>query len=70
MPTILDVGGISRYSPQFQKQPLYDIKTIIDHLGYEKESFIIGAANGPWPYLQKDCDVSFYSEQLTKLSTA
>ncbi|XP_033225511.1 ester hydrolase C11orf54 homolog [Belonocnema kinseyi] len=56
-PTILDVGGISFYSNEIEKQKLYDIETLVKHLGYTKELLVIGAAHGPWPHLKKDSDV-------------
>ncbi|XP_033221364.1 ester hydrolase C11orf54 homolog [Belonocnema kinseyi] len=57
-PILLDVGGTTLYNTQFDKQKLFDLKTIVEKLSRPVGSCALGAANGPWIYLGADCDVA------------
>ncbi|KAK1133178.1 hypothetical protein K0M31_014532 [Melipona bicolor] len=55
--TLLEIGGPSFLLPTVQKDKLYDIQQLLNHLQYKKDSFVIGAGAGPWPYLNSNCEL-------------
>lgn len=54
--TVLEVGGPSFLLPIVQKNKLYDIQEILNHLQYPN-SLVIGAGAGPWPHINSNCEV-------------
>ncbi|XP_053985125.1 ester hydrolase C11orf54 homolog [Hylaeus anthracinus] len=56
-PTLLDIGGPPFLLPSVQRDKLYDIKELLNHLQYPKDSLVIGAGAGPWPYLNSNCEL-------------
>lgn len=56
-PTLLEIGGPSFLLPSVQRHKLYDIKELLNNLQYCKDSFVIGAGAGPWPYINSNCEV-------------
>ncbi|XP_076165041.1 ester hydrolase C11orf54 homolog [Ptiloglossa arizonensis] len=56
-PTLLEIGGPSFLLPSVQRHKLYDIKELLNNLQYCKDSFVIGAGAGPWPYINSNCEL-------------
>lgn len=56
-PTLLEIGGPAFLLPTVQKNKLYDIQQLLNHLQYKEDSFVVGAGAGPWPYLNSNCEV-------------
>ncbi|XP_043792237.1 ester hydrolase C11orf54 homolog [Apis laboriosa] len=55
--TLLEIGGPSFLLPTVQKNKLYDIQQLLNHLHYKEDSFVIGAGAGPWPYINSNCEL-------------
>ena len=55
--TLLEIGGPSYLLPSVQRNKLYDVKQLLNHLEYSKDSLVIGAGAGPWPYLNSNCEL-------------
>ncbi|CAL7951188.1 unnamed protein product [Xylocopa violacea] len=56
-PTIFEIGGPSFLLPTVQKNKLYDIQQLLNHLGFKKDTFVVGAGAGPWPYINSNCEL-------------
>ncbi|XP_017761361.1 PREDICTED: ester hydrolase C11orf54 homolog [Eufriesea mexicana] len=56
-PTLLEIGGPSYLLPTVQKNKLYDVQQLLNHLQYKTDSFVIGAGAGPWPYINSNCEL-------------
>ncbi|XP_035742224.1 ester hydrolase C11orf54 homolog [Vespa mandarinia] len=56
-PTILEFGGPSYLLPLVQRDKIYDIRQLLEHLNYSDKAFVIGAGAGPWPYLNCNCEL-------------
>ncbi|XP_048261874.1 ester hydrolase C11orf54 homolog isoform X2 [Bombus affinis] len=56
-PTLLEIGGPAFLLPTVQKNKLYDIQQLLNHLQYKEDSFVVGAGAGPWPYLNSNCEL-------------
>ena len=58
-----DVGGPGKQPPPNESRPrgqrgqLYNIDTISSRAGFGRKRFVIGAAQGPWDYLNKSSEV-------------
>ncbi|CAK9813232.1 Ester hydrolase C11orf54 homolog [Anthophora quadrimaculata] len=55
-PALLEIGGPSYLLPVVQKNKLYDIKQLLNHLQYG-DSFVVGAGAGPWPHINSNCEL-------------
>ena len=55
--TLLEIGGPSYLLPSVQRNKLYDVEQLLNHLQYSKDSLVIGAGAGPWPYLNSNCEL-------------
>ena len=55
--TLLEIGGPSYLLPTVQRNKLYDVKQLLNHLQYSEDSLVIGAGAGPWPYLNSNCEL-------------
>lgn len=56
-PTLLEIGGPSFLLPSVQRNKVYDIRQLLNHLRYDKDSFVVGAGAGPWPYTNTNCEL-------------
>ncbi|XP_029036643.1 ester hydrolase C11orf54 homolog [Osmia bicornis bicornis] len=56
-PTLLEIGGPPFLLPTVQRNKVYDIKQLLNHLQYNKDPFVVGAGAGPWPYLNCNCEL-------------
>ena len=55
--TLLEIGGPSYLLPSVQRNKLYDVEQLLNHLQYSKDSLVVGAGAGPWPYLNSNCEL-------------
>ncbi|XP_033220131.1 ester hydrolase C11orf54 homolog [Belonocnema kinseyi] len=55
--TVLEVGGPFFLRPLVHRDKVYDIKTMAPLVGHGEKSFVIGAAGGPWPYINNNCEL-------------
>ncbi|XP_017890089.1 ester hydrolase C11orf54 homolog [Ceratina calcarata] len=56
-PTVLEIGGPSFLLPMVQREKVYDVQQLLNHLQYGKDALVIGAGAGPWPYLKSNCEL-------------
>lgn len=56
-PTLLEIGGPPFLLPMVQRNKVYDIRQLLNHLQYNKDSFVVGAGAGPWPYANTNCEL-------------
>lgn len=56
-PVLLEVGGPPFLLPTVQRDKVYDIQQLLNHLQYSKDAFVVGAGAGPWPYLNSNCEL-------------
>ncbi|XP_012226509.1 ester hydrolase C11orf54 homolog [Linepithema humile] len=56
-PIILEVGGPAYLLPTVQRDKFYDIKTILKHINYNRDTLVIGAGAGPWPHTSSNCEL-------------
>ncbi|XP_015172505.1 PREDICTED: ester hydrolase C11orf54 homolog [Polistes dominula] len=56
-PTVLEIGGPSYLLPIVQRDKLYNIHELLQHMNYSDKSFVIGAGAGPWPYINSNCEL-------------
>lgn len=54
---VIEIGGPSYLLPVVQREKIYDIKNVPQLVG-DKESFVIGAGAGPWPFFGVNSEVS------------
>ncbi|XP_012275100.1 ester hydrolase C11orf54 homolog [Orussus abietinus] len=56
-PKILEIGGPAFLLPNVQREKVYDIQPLLKTISKSENALIIGAGAGPWPYLNKNCEL-------------
>ncbi|XP_012525195.1 ester hydrolase C11orf54 homolog [Monomorium pharaonis] len=56
-PIIFEIGSPAYLLPTVQRDKIYDIKTLLQHINYNHDTLVIGAGAGPWPRTGCNCEL-------------
>ncbi|KAG6457270.1 hypothetical protein O3G_MSEX010192 [Manduca sexta] len=55
-PKLVEVGGVPYLLPLVNRDKVYDLKGLVEHLRRGDSAYVAGAGAGPWPYAGVNCE--------------